>query len=580
MRYPNVYQALKRILRAEILYLFSVPVTLYFGLLGSWGPIADTVAVEWLPWILRACCMIVAIMRITTLGRAALDDEIFRSAQRISLIFLLFCVLDTFLMPHIIGMLSMLQETGELQEDIELYCMLYLALCMIEIATSFCTILEFLNTLSRMALREKEAKESEKIQHFKLVFGRLLLCVFLAFALKLLIPGAMTHGSFLGSLLGMVILTVFFAAWWLFLCFLQPVSELLLRTEWKHESQWTGVARELRPAVVDLYDPDAADAAVAAPPEYRRSWAQENIPGVAKELLPDSAKAEKAEAYARSAYAESAFAKRQKSPQSVWAFDVERFFKDWNIKLTKEDKKAVGLRFPNAYYGVKSMLRAWNIFLAAVSLAMLLAMLDALDLPLYSLGSAPLHWSVSLLTKASLWCLWCAYLRAPLDEPTFLWGKKLISCTVWLALALFVAPFYLSIGDDEVTFLPPFIMYIRILWFAVPFLLLVNALSGFKRLSEKLGDWDAVPKWDKQRLFFTPVFFLVCGILLLLLDQASIFLAIPVYGVFVVLWRMLIRSLKAERDTLLQAKLAQSSAEFGAGIDYTKESAPEAEAEA
>ena len=60
MRYPNVYQALKRILRAEILYLFSVPVTLYFGLLGSWGPIADTVAVEWLPWILRACCMIVA----------------------------------------------------------------------------------------------------------------------------------------------------------------------------------------------------------------------------------------------------------------------------------------------------------------------------------------------------------------------------------------------------------------------------------------------------------------------------------------------------------------------------------------
>lgn len=575
MRYPSVYQALKRILRAEILYLFSVPVTLYFGLLGSWGPIADTVAVDWLPWILRACCIIVAIMRITTLGRAALDDEKFRSAQRISLIFLLFCVLDTFLMPHIIGMLSMLQETGELQEDIELYCMLYLALCMIEIATSFCTILEFLNTLSRMALQVKETKESEKIQHFKLVFGRLLLCVFLAFALKLLIPGAMDHGSTLGALLGMAILTLFFAAWWLFLCFLQPMAELMIRTEWKQESQWTGVARELRPSVVDLYDPDAAD---AAPPEYRRSWDRENTPGVAKELLPDSAKAEKAEAYAKSAYAESAFAKRQKSPQSVWAFDVERFFKDWNITLTKEDKKAIGLRFPNVYYGVKSMLRAAIFFLAAVSLAMLLAVLKALGL---SLKPVPLHWTVSLLAKVSIWYYWCAYLRAPLDEPTFLWGKKLLSCIAWLVLALLVAPFYLSIGEDKVTFLPPFITCIRILWLTVPFLLTVNALSGFKRVSEKLGDWDAVPNWNKQRRLCLPAAFLFCLIPLLCAAMDwSIVLSLLFFVGFVLLWSSLIRTLKTERDTLLQAKLAQSSAEFGAGIDYTKESAPEAEAEA
>lgn len=577
MRYPNVYHALKRILRAEILYLLSVPATLYFGLIGFWGPLSGTAALDYLPWILRACCIVVAIIRITTLGRAAVDDDSFRSAQRMSLIFLLICVLNTIVMPYLIDVLSMLQKTGELQKDIELYCSFYLALCMIEIAVSFSSILEFIRSLSRLMLREKMTDEAEQIQRFKLLYGRLVLCVFLAFGLKLLIPGAMDHGSTLGALLGMAILTLFFAAWWLFLCFLQPMAELMIRTEWKQESQWTGVARELRPSVVDLYDPDAAD---AAPPEYRRSWDQENTPGVAKELLPDSAKAEKAEAYAKSAYAESAFAKRQKSPQSVWAFDVERFFKDWNIQLTKEDKKAVGLRFPNVYSSIKPMIHAWNIFLAAVSLALLLAMLDALDLPLYSLGSAPVHWSVSLLTKASLWSFWCAYLRAPQDELTFLWGKKLISCTVWLALALFIAPFYLSIGEDNVTFLPPFITCIRILWLTVPFLLTVNALSGLKRLSEKLGDWDAVPKWDKQRRFFTPGFFLVCGILLLLLDQASIFLALPVYGVFVVLWRMLIRTLKTERDTLLQTKLAQSSAEFGAGIDYTKESTPEAEAEA
>lgn len=573
MRYPNVYHALKRILRAEILYLLSVPATLYFGLIGFWGPLSGTAALDYLPWILRACCIVVAIMRITTLGRAAVDDDSFRSAQRMSLIFLLICVLNTIVMPYLIDVLSMLQKTGELQKDIELYCSFYLALCMIEIAVSFSSILEFIRSLSRLMLREKMTDEAEQIQRFKLLYGRLVLCVFLAFGLKLLIPGAMDHGSTLGALLGMAILTLFFAAWWLFLCFLQPMAELMIRTEWKQESQWTGVARELRPSVVDLYDPDAAD---AAPPEYRRSWDQENTPGVAKELLPDSAKAEKAEAYAKSAYAESAFAKRQKSPQSVWAFDVERFFKDWNITLTKEDKKAIGLRFPNVYYGVKSMLRAAIFFLAAVSLAMLLAVLKALGL---SLKPVPLHWTVSLLAKVSIWYYWCAYLRAPLDEPTFLWGKKLLSCTVWLALALFIAPFYLSIGEDKVTFLPPFITCIRILWLTVPFLLTVNALSGFKRLSEKLGDWDAVPNWNKQRRLCLPAAFLFCLIPLLCAAMDwSIVLSLLFFVGFVLLWSSLIRTLKAERDTLLQTKLAQSSAEFGAGIDYTKENAPEAEA--
>ena len=77
MRYPNVHNALNRILRSEVLYLFFVTIGLYYGLLGSWGPLSGTIAGVILSWVLRACCIVVAILRITALGQGALDEDTF-----------------------------------------------------------------------------------------------------------------------------------------------------------------------------------------------------------------------------------------------------------------------------------------------------------------------------------------------------------------------------------------------------------------------------------------------------------------------------------------------------------------------
>ncbi len=572
MRYPNTYQSIKRIILAEFLYLISVLIGLYYVLLGSWGVFDGTSVAVILPWILRAFCIVAAVIRILALGQAAIDEDTIRSAQRLSLIFLLVCILNTVLMPSITGTLSMLRETGELQEEITRYCMFYLVLYLAELGLSFSSIVSFIDSLLRIANREKKADEIERIHQMKLIYTRLMVSAFAVAGLKLLLPDGMVPGNFFGALLGLSVIALILASWWLFLCFLPPMEDMLHRTAFKLENPWSGVARELRPAVLDLYDPDAGRESLPPP---RLDWKPEHPwKGVARELLPESAEAPEQKKPAIPAYVQPV-----KAPRSVWAFDVERFFKDWNINLTKEDRATMGLRFPNVYSSIKPMIRAWNIFLAAVSLAMLLAVLNVQGLPLFSLGTAPVHWSVSLLAKASLWSFWCAYLRAPQDELTFLGGKKLISCTFWLAFILFIGAFYAMTftKDEDMTILPYVIIAIRLLWLTVPFLLIANASSGFKRLSEKLGDWDAVPQWDKQRRFFTPGFFLVCGLLLLLLDQANAFLALPVYVFFVLLWIKLIRILKAEQDTLLQAKEAHSSAESGAAIDYSGKNTMETE---
>lgn len=571
MRYPNTYQSIKRIILAEFLYLISVLIGLYYVLLGSWGVFDGTSVAVILPWILRAFCIVAAVIRILALGQAAIDEDTIRSAQRLSLIFLLVCILNTVLMPSITGTLSMLRETGELQEEITRYCMFYLVLYLAELGLSFSSIVSFIDSLLRIANREKKADEIERIHQMKLIYTRLMVSTFAVAGLKLLLPDGMVPGNFFGALLGLSVIALILASWWLFLCFLPPMEDMLHRTAFKLENPWSGVARELRPAVLDLYDPDAGRESLPPP---RLDWKPEHPwKGVARELLPEPDEPEEKEKPAVPAYKQPV-----KAPRSVWAFDVERFFKDWNINLTKEDRATMGLRFPNVYSSIKPMIRAWIIFLAAVSLAMLLAVLKEVFC-LSVEPAAALHWSVSLLAKASLWYFWCTYLRAPLDEPTFLRCKKMVSCIFWLAFILFIGAFYAMTftQDEDMTILPIVIKFIRVLLLAAPFPITILAFAGFKRISEKLGDWDAAKKWDQMRLRFLPAVLFVCMTLLILLDFVHILLSFAFYLVFVLLWIKLIRILKAEQDTLLQAKEARSSAESGAAIDYSGKNTMETE---
>ena len=571
MRYPNTYQSIKRIILAEFLYLISVLIGLYYVLLGSWGVFDGTSVAVILPWILRAFCIVAAVIRILALGQAAIDEDTIRSAQRLSLIFLLVCILNTVLMPSITGTLSMLRETGELQEEITRYCMFYLVLYLAELGLSFSSIVSFIDSLLRIANREKKADEIERIHQMKLIYTRLMVSAFAVAGLKLLLPDGMVPGNFFGALLGLSVIALILASWWLFLCFLPPIEDMLHRTAFKLENPWSGVARELRPAVLDLYDPDAGRESLPPP---RLDWKPEHPwKGVARELLPEPDEPEEKEKPAVPAYKQPV-----KAPRSVWAFDVERFFKDWNINLTKEDRATMGLRFPNVYSSIKPMIRAWIIFLAAVSLAMLLAVLKEVFC-LSVEPAAALHWSVSLLAKASLWYFWCTYLRAPLDEPTFLRCKKMVSCIFWLAFILFIGAFYAMTftKDEDMTILPYVIIAIRLLWLTVPFPITILAFAGFKRISEKLGDWDAAKKWDQMRLRLLPAVLFVCMTLLILLDFVHILLSFAFYLVFVLLWIKLIRILKAEQDTLLQAKEAHSSAESGAAIDYSGKNTMETE---
>ena len=131
--------------------------------------------------------------------------------------------------------------------------------------------------------------------------------------------------------------------------------------------------------------------------------------------------------------------------------------------------------------------------------------------------------------------------------------------------------------DEDMTILPYVIIAIRLLWLTVPFPITILAFAGFKRISEKLGDWDAAKKWDQMRLRLLPAVLFVCMTLLILLDFVHILLSFAFYLVFVLLWIKLIRILKAEQDTLLQAKEAHSSAESGAAIDYSGKNTMETE---
>ena len=590
MRYPNIHHALNRILRSEILFLFSIAIGAYYGLLGSWGPLSGTIWSTILSWMLRACCIAVAILRITALGQAALDEDNFRSAQRLSLIYLLVCVLNTVLMPFITDTLDMLQATGVLQQEVAFYCSMYLLLFMIEIAASFSAVLVFLKSLARIALCQKLVQENDQIQHFKLVYGRLLLGSFALLGLKFLIPDGMIPSNFFGALFGLALLATTIVAWWLFLRFLRSMSEALLGIKWKEENQWNGVARELCPNVLDLYDPDAA---VHAPPEEPRlSWKPEAPwKGVAKELLPESARPAAAEAPL------PVFAPKPKPARSIWEFDVERFFKDRDIKLTKEDEATKDLRYPNVYRGIKYMLRAERVCLASLLCSFFLFLAVALGMIDLSYGTPLqrilyLFLPATLLGRIAALMLWRPLLWAPLDEITFLSGKKLLVKFFYSIPILFVAPFYLSIfmTTPDFSILNYFLDFIWIFWGVLPFPIALSMQKAFIKLAEKLGEWDWADQW--RRLHRRSV--ALCTLtplaiaLVVLFDAlylelkiyssiAAILLISPVLLGLASVWYSFIEELTRARQTLEKAKIIRSSAEFGAGIDYAKDRKPEAE---
>jgi len=590
MRYPNVHNALNRILRSEVLFLFSIAIGAYYGLLGSWGPLSGTIWSTILSWMLRACCIAVAILRITALGQAALDEDSFRSAQRLSLIYLLVCVLNTVLMTFITDTLDMLQATGVLQQEVAFYCSMYLLLFMIEIAASFSTVLDFLGSLARIALCQKLVQENDQIQHFKLVYGRLLLGSFALLGLKFLIPDGMIPSSFFGALFGLALLATTIVAWWLFLRFLRSMSEALLGIKWKEENQWNGVARELRPNVLDLYDPDAA---VHAPPEEPRlSWKPEAPwKGVAKELLPESARPAAAEAPLPD------FAPKPKPPRSIWELDVERFFKDRDIKFTKEDEATKDLRFPNAYRGVQFLIRAEQICL--ISLLLTLLFFTALSLGLLGTDfSDPLQalllltFVLSILGRVACLPLWRAMLRVPLDEQAFFSTKKLLIRSFYLILIVFITPFYIGIffGEGDFSFIKISIVAVWIIWCFVPFPVILSATIGLLRLAEKLGEWDQTERWLKlrRRLVLTsvllPTAFMIVAFISLLSGDPYLSGILPILIVglaflgLIAVWLTLMQETTLAMQTLGKAKLVQSSAELGAGIDYHKEAKPETEA--
>ena len=591
MRYPNVHNALNRILRSEVLYLFFVTIGLYYGLLGSWGPLSGTIAGVILSWVLRACCIVVAILRITALGQGALDEDTFRSAQRLSLIYLLLCVLNTVFMPYITNVLDMLQETGELQQEIARYCTVYLALFMMEIAASFSSILSVFGSLARIALREKLVEENDQIQYFKLLYGRLILCAFAFFGLKILIPGGMLPGNYFSSLLGIAILAAIIAAWWFFLCFLQPMSEALLGIKWKEENQWNGVARELCPDVLDLYDPDAA---VHAPPEEPRlSWKPEAPwKGVAKELLPESAKPAAEEEAPLPGFA----AKPVKPPRSIWEFDVERFFKDRDIKLTKEDEATKDLRYPNVYRGMKYLIRAERVCLASLLCSFFLFLAVELGMIDLSYGTPLqrilyLFLPATLLGRIAALMLWRPLLWAPLDEITFLSSKKLLVKFFYSIPILFVAPCYLSLfsGTYDYSYVNYFLDIIWIFWGVLPFPVALSMQKAFVKLAEKLGEWDWADQWHRLHRRSVALFVLipVAIALVVLLNTllpyaytfnsfAAILLISPVLLGLAGVWYSFIEELIRAKQTLEKAKIIRSSAEFGAGIDYAKDRKPEA----
>lgn len=597
MRYPNVYQALKRLLRAEILYLFSIPVCLYFGLVGSWGPISGTIAADVLSWLLRGLCITVAILRITALGQAALDEDTFRSAQRMAVLYLLFCVLDTAVMPFITDTLSMLLETGELQEQVALYCSLYLALCMIEIASSFSAVLSFIGSLERIAVREKKTDEQEQISRFKLLYGRLVLCAFLAFGLKLLLPDGMTPGNLFSSLFGMAILMTLFTAWWLFLCSLRPASDMLLRTEWKQENQWNGVARELRPQLLNLYDPDAAD----QPPEKepRLSWKPEAPwKGAAQELLPESIQRKERREAARAAEVWNGYTPKPKASHSIWEYDVERFFKERNVTLTKEDEETKDLKFPNVYCAMKNLIRAEWISLSSLLVSFVVFLAAVLGLVGSSYGSqlervVYLILPASVLGRVAALLLWRALLRAPLDEIAFLPCKKLLTRSFYAVLILFITPFYLSAftRTPDFSIITVFLHVIWVVWGGIPFLVTLSLQKAFAQLAEKLGEWDRAEQWRRlHRRSLTlcalvPIVLAFVVLLDVLLPDAQTFnsfvclvLIAPLLLGLAALWYALVNDLTRAKQTLAEAKVIQSSADQGAGIDYARDRKPEPEA--
>jgi len=243
------------------------------------------------------------------------------------------------------------------------------------------------------------------------------------------------------------------------------------------------------------------------------------------------------------------------------------------------------------------MLSAERVCLASLLCSFFLFLAVALGMIDLSYGTPLQHilflfLPATLLGRIAALMLWRPLLWAPLDEITFLSGKKLLVKFFYSIPILFVAPFYLSIftATPDFSKVNYFLDFIWIFWGVLPFPIALSMQKAFIKLAEKLGEWDWADQWRRLHrrsvalCTLTPLAVALVVLFVALYPEAKNYISIAailllssvLLGLAAV-WYSFIEELTRARQTLEKAKIIRSSAEFGAGIDYAKDRKPEAE---
>ncbi|MBQ1410493.1 MAG: hypothetical protein IIY94_04370 [Oscillospiraceae bacterium] len=598
MQYPNAYEGTKRVRSAELLFLVSAFLSLYPALSDAWLKTSGMLFFTLLFWVSRVGCVIFGVKRMLAIGKAVLDDrEMFLPVQKLCGTGVLVTVFSTVLMAFFVSTIRTLHQTEGLPSKILLYNKLYLLLCMVELSVSFCAALDIINCLKRFALRLRKQDECERGDALKSLFSRLMLCISSAFILKIITPGTLSFETTISFVLGSVIFASLIYAWYLYISYLRQAEKMLLYAELKRKVDWSGVARELRPVVVDLYDPDAAEAPRR---EYRETWSAKDLSrGVARELLPAQAALDTDDDLTPPVPQAPSEPKKPEKPwHSIWEYDLERFFKDRPVELSKEDLETTDLRFPNAYRSLRYLLRANKMcYLSLFSAFFFFSLLSFgfIDLSGFSsvLRIFIMFLPLALFGKISCLLLWRALLRATLDEVAFLSSKKLLTRIFHVIFILFMMPFYYCIlkTSIELSVFVIFFCLLQIVWAIAPFPVMLSVIMGLIRLTEKLGEWDLAERLLKLHRRIVSMCCLTSLVLSIIAVLDSLAQTAPLLGSFggillvivlilglIALWRTVLHELSIVKQALERAKVVHSSADLGAGIDYSKNPTANAEA--
>lgn len=106
LKYENAYRGVSRLLLAEILGMIPIFILLFYPRLFSLGILSLSFLLEYLPWISLGVSLLVCLMRLLALGRAAQDEVTFTLGQKLAVFSLLFFLANQYLLPPVVNYLT------------------------------------------------------------------------------------------------------------------------------------------------------------------------------------------------------------------------------------------------------------------------------------------------------------------------------------------------------------------------------------------------------------------------------------------------------------------------------------------